>query len=111
MPNPPKRCLPCEGFVSALPKDEQMTLLKELSPGWDIVNAHHLSKTFIFKDFKAALEFTQQVGKLAEEEQHHPLIHLSWGKVVIDIWTHRVDGLTENDFILATYCDALLPLK
>jgi 4a-hydroxytetrahydrobiopterin dehydratase len=73
-----------------------------------VVDEHHLERTFTFEDFKEALAFTNQVGDVAEEEQHHPDIALSYGKVVVTVWTHKVDGLTENDFIFAAKVDDLV---
>ena len=72
------------------------------------VDEHHLTKTFTFKNFQQALDFTNRVGAVAEEEGHHPDISLSWGKVVVDVCTHKIDGLTENDFIFAAKADAVL---
>jgi 4a-hydroxytetrahydrobiopterin dehydratase len=74
-----------------------------------VVNEHHLSKAFTFPDFKTALEFVNQVGAVAEEEGHHPDLCLSWGKVDVTTWTHKIDGLTESDFILAAKIDRLHP--
>jgi 4a-hydroxytetrahydrobiopterin dehydratase len=82
-------------------------LLRQVE-GWEAVNGHHLAKTYDFPDFQSALAFTNRVGELAEEQGHHPDIHLSWGKVRIEIWTHKIDGLTESDFVLAAKCDRLL---
>lgn len=81
--------------------------LKELKQGWKVVDEHHLEKEYRFTDFKSALAFTNRVGGLAEEEGHHPDILLSWGKVVIQLWTHKINGLSESDFILASKIDAL----
>ncbi len=85
----------------------QRKLAAELPPGWNIRDGHQLEKEFKFKDFREALDFTNRVGELAESQGHHPDIHLSWGKVKLTIWTHKVDGLTESDFILAAKADAL----
>jgi 4a-hydroxytetrahydrobiopterin dehydratase len=82
-----------------------MNLPFKLPPGWEVINNHHLRKEFKFKNFQQALDFTNFVGKIAEAEGHHPDIYLSWGKVVLEIWTHKIDGLTESDFILAAKCD------
>lgn len=72
-----------------------------------MIEEHHLDKTFVFKDFRQALDFTNQVGDLAEQQGHHPDIHLSWGRVRVAIWTHKIDGLTESDFILAAKIDEI----
>jgi 4a-hydroxytetrahydrobiopterin dehydratase len=76
-------------------------------PEWNVVNEHHLERVFTFPDFKTALEFVNRVGELAEEQGHHPDLLLSWGRVEVRIWTHKVDGLTESDFILAAKIDRL----
>lgn len=73
--------------------------------GWTVDRLGHLSKTFRFPDFLQALAFVNRVGAIAEEQQHHPDLHLAWGKVGVEIWTHKVDGLTESDFILAAKID------
>jgi len=78
-----------------------------LGPGWDVVDGHHLQREFAFKDFRSALEFTVRVGEMADEQGHHPDVHLSWGKARILVWTHKIDGLTESDFILAARAEAL----
>lgn len=103
-----KKCLPCEGEEGPLPQTEIVKLASELGGNWKIVNEHHLEKEFFFKDFKEALAFTNKVGALAEKEGHHPDIHLSWGKVRIILWTHSINALSENDFIFASKCDALI---
>jgi 4a-hydroxytetrahydrobiopterin dehydratase len=75
--------------------------------GWQVVEEHHITKLYKFPDFRQALAFVNQVGELAEEQRHHPNIYLAWGKVEITIWTHKIDGLTESDFILAAKIDRL----
>jgi len=72
-----------------------------------VINNHHLERHFKFPDFKTALDFVNKVGDVAEEQGHHPDIHLSWGKVHVTIWTHKIDGLTESDFIFAAKIDRL----
>jgi 4a-hydroxytetrahydrobiopterin dehydratase len=101
-----KSCVPCRGGVPPL-KGKELEKLEAELPTWQVVNEHHLEKTFSFPDFKTALEFTNRVGAIAEAEGHHPDIHLAWGKVGIAIWTHKIDGLTESDFILAAKIDRL----
>ena len=101
-----KQCVPCRGGVPALKGDEIKPLLAELQ-GWDVIDEHHLTKLYPFPDFAQGLAFVNRVGELAEEQGHHPEIFLTWGKVRIDIWTHKVGGLTESDFILAAKIDEL----
>ena len=100
-----KRCVPCRGGVPALKGDQIKSLLAELGGDWQAVDEHHLEKEYQFKDFVTALSFTNAVGEIAEEEEHHPDIYLTWGKVGLKIWTHKIDGLTESDFILAAKAD------
>ncbi len=83
-------------------------LARELGGGWQVVAGHHLEKEYQFKDFRDALAFTNKVGELAEDQGHHPDIYLTWGKVKLTIWTHKINGLTESDFILAAKADQLL---
>ncbi|MCC6955050.1 MAG: 4a-hydroxytetrahydrobiopterin dehydratase [Deltaproteobacteria bacterium] len=100
------QCVPCRGGVPPLAKTAADALLAKLS-GWEIVNNHHLTKSYEFPDFVQALEFVNRIGAVAEEQGHHPDIALSWGKVRTEIWTHKIDGLTESDFILADKIDQL----
>lgn len=102
-----KECVPCKGGVPPLKGDQITQLLAKLGNGWQVVNEHHLEKEYAFKDFREALAFTNRVGELAEQQQHHPDIYLRWGKVRVTIWTHAIDGLTESDFVLAAKTDAL----
>lgn len=101
-----KKCVPCRGGVPPLKGNELDGYLKQVSD-WKAVNEHHITKTFTFPDFVKALAFVNKVGALAEEQGHHPDILLSWGKAEITTWTHKIDGLTESDFILAAKIDRL----
>ncbi len=103
-----KQCIPCRGGVPALKGQELESLLRLVGDGWKIINEHHLEKNYAFPDFKEALAFTNRVGEIAEQQGHHPDIYLAWGKVVLTIWTHAIDGLTESDFILAAKADQVL---
>jgi len=105
-----KHCVPCEGGVPRLTGEPAKQLLAQLD-GWRAPHEHHLSKVFVFPDFKSALAFVDRVGDLAEAEGHHPDIHLSWGRVEIEVYTHAIDGLSENDFILAARIDELVARK
>lgn len=102
-----KECIPCKGGIPALKGEALTSLCKKLGGNWTLVDEHHLEKEFKFKDFREALGFTNRVGELAENQKHHPDIFLSWGKVKIKIWTHKINGLTESDFILAAKVDEL----
>ena len=101
-----KSCVPCRGGVPAL-KGEELNKLRAQLPGWEVVNEHHLKRAFTFPDFVSALARVNKIGEIAEKEGHHPDIYLAWGKVEVTIWTHKVDGLTESDFILAAKIEAL----
>lgn len=101
-----QQCVPCRGDVPAL-KGEALTPLVAQVPGWQVVNEHHLSKTYQFPDFRTALDFVNEAGAIAEEQGHHPDLLLSWGKVEVTIWTHKIDGLTESDFVLAAKLDQI----
>jgi len=102
-----KHCIPCQGGTPPLKADRVDELLDQIDSGWRVVDAHHLERRFKFKDFQGALDFTNQVGGLAEEQGHHPDIGLGWGRVDLKIWTHKINGLTESDFILAAKIDHL----
>ena len=102
-----KKCEACEGGVAALNPSQISELLNQID-SWSVIDNHHLSKEFEFPNFVLALAFVNDVGTVAEEEGHHPNIFLTWGKVGIEIWTHSINGLTENDFILAAKVDELL---
>jgi len=100
-------CVPCKGGVPPLRGPELSDLEKRLGGAWRTVDQHHLEKEFTFKDFRQALAFTNEVGELAESQGHHPDIYLAWGRVKVTIWTHKIDGLTESDFVLAAKVDRL----
>ena len=100
-----KQCVPCRGGVPPLAEGEVSRLLTQLE-GWSAPEARRLTKDHSFPDFAQALGFVNRVGRIAEEQGHHPDMHLSWGKVVVDVWTHKIGGLTESDFILAAKIDA-----
>jgi 4a-hydroxytetrahydrobiopterin dehydratase len=88
-------------------RGEQIERLRSQLSGWLVIDDHHLTKTFPFEDFSSALAFVNKIGALAEEEGHHPDVFLAWGQVRLEIFTHKVDGLTESDFILAAKADRL----
>lgn len=104
MPLADKECIPCKGGVPAL-KGAELEALQSEVPGWKVVNEHHLHKLYKFPDFKKALGFVNRAGAIAEEQGHHPDLLLKWGKVEVTVFTHKIDGLTESDFILAAKID------
>ncbi len=102
-----KKCEPCQGGVEPLKGAALREHVEQLNSGWEAAEEHHLQKEFTFDDFRSALEFVVKVGKLADKEDHHPDIFLTYGKVKIMLWTHKIDGLHENDFILAAKIEQL----
>jgi 4a-hydroxytetrahydrobiopterin dehydratase len=101
-----KKCVPCRGGMLPL-KGSELEKLHQNVPQWTVINQHHIQRAFAFPDFKQALDFVNRVGALAEEQGHHPDILLKWGKVEITLWTHKIDGLTESDLIMAAKIDRL----
>jgi len=101
-------CIPCKGGVPPLSGDKLAGLHTELGNDWQLVEDHHLEKEYTFKNFVEALAFTNKVGAIAEEQNHHPDIMTSWGKTKVTIWTHKIDGLTESDFYFAAKCEVAL---
>lgn len=101
-----KQCVPCRGGVPPL-KDKALEALHQVVPEWSVIDEHHITREYKFSDFASALEFVNRVGVLAEEQGHHPDILLAWGKAAVTLWTHKVDGLTESDFIMAAKIDRL----
>ncbi len=101
-----KTCKPCRGEVPPLAGKELAALAKQV-PQWKVVDGHHITRAFKFPDFLQALTFVNKVGAIAEKQGHHPDILLSWGKAEVTTWTHKINGLTESDFILAAKIDKL----
>jgi 4a-hydroxytetrahydrobiopterin dehydratase len=95
------------GGVPPLSGGEIEKLVDELGGGWVVVGNHHLEKEYAFDDFRQALDFTNRIGELAEREGHHPDVYLAWGKVKLTLWTHKIDGLTESDFVFAAKAEDL----
>ena len=98
-------CIPCQGGSPPLKGDELTELLDMIDPSWSIVDEHHLTITWDFPDFASALAFVNTLGAIAEQQGHHPDLHLAWGRVRADIWTHKIDGLVLADFVLAAKYD------
>ncbi len=99
------KCVPCRGGIPPMERKRAEELLRDLSPGWQLNQEGHLDRTYSFKNFVQALEFANQVGAIAEAEGHHPDLHIAWGKCRVEIWTHKIQGLTESDFYLAAKTD------
>lgn len=103
-----KRCIPCEEGGEPMAKEAAEKLMSELDPEWMLIDSGHLlARTFTFKDFKDALAFANKVGAIAEEEGHHPDLSVSYGSVGVELTTHAMQGLSENDFIVAAKIDQL----
>jgi len=106
-------CVPCQGGVPTL-TDDEIAALKPRVPDWEVASVEgvrRLRRAYTFPNFREALEFTDAIGELAERENHHPDIHLSWGRVVVEVWTHKIQGLHRNDFILAAKTDEIYRLE
>jgi len=101
-------CIPCKGGVAPLTGDALTALHAQLGNDWQLIKNHHLEKEYSFKNFADALAFTNKVGAIAEDQDHHPDILTCWGKTKVTIWTHKIDGLTESDFFFAAKCDVAL---
>lgn len=99
-----KQCVPCRGGVPPLEPDAIVPLAAQL-PEWQVVEHRKIRRDFQFPDFAEGLALVQRIGVEAEAQGHHPDLYLAWGKVTVEIWTHKVNGLTESDFILAARID------
>lgn len=102
-----KKCVPCEGGVPKLTNEEIAAFSKEFNEPWNVVDDMKIVKDYNFKDYVSTIEFVNRVAEIAEEEGHHPVMHVFFSKVNIELWTHAILGLSENDFILAAKIDEL----
>jgi 4a-hydroxytetrahydrobiopterin dehydratase len=102
-----KVCIPCQGGVPPLTEDEMSEFIVLLNNDWKIIESHHLERVWKFENFKQALEFTNNAGDICEEQNHHADFELGWGRVLAKIYTHKIDGLVESDFILASKFDEI----
>lgn len=100
-----QNCVPCKGGVSPMDRDRAEELLGELDDGWKLNGEGHLERTYEFSNFVDAMAFANRVGEIAEEQAHHPDLHVAWGKCTVEIWTHKIQGLTESDFVFAAKAD------
>jgi 4a-hydroxytetrahydrobiopterin dehydratase len=96
-----KECVPCKGGAPALKGIDLARLSQQIGEDWRVINERQLEREYKFENFRKALDFTNKVGELAEQQNHHPDIYLAWGKVKLTLWTHKIDGLTESDFVFA----------
>jgi len=107
LPLAERKCVPCRGGTPPLKGESLHRYQIELGGNWQVIEEQRLEKTYKFKDFKQALDFTVRIGELAENINHHPDIFLAWGQVQLTVWTHKIGGLSESDFILAAKADSL----
>ncbi len=106
-----KKCIPCEGGTPPMGPMEARKLMSELRTEWRLVADHELRREFPFPDFKSAVSFANRIAEIADAEGHHPILTIQWGLLVVELWTHASDGLSENDFILAAKIDAMVGEK
>lgn len=102
-----KKCTPCEGGIPPLKGDQLKPFLEQLNPEWNVVDEKKITRTYSFKTFVKAIEFVTSVADLAESEGHHPDFIVHYNKVTIELWTHKIDGLFDNDFIMAAKIDEI----
>ncbi len=102
-----KECIPCSGNVPPMSEDEAKHMMQNIHSDWELIGVHHIERIWTFLDFEQALGFTNSLGEICENENHHADFELGWGRVKAMIWTHKIDGLTESDFILAAKFDRL----
>ncbi len=102
-----QQCQECQTGAPPLKGAALQSLHRKLGPEWRVINEHHLEREFKFENFREALEFTNRIGALAEEQNHHPDIYLTWGEVRVTLWTHKVDGLSQSDFVMAAKIEGL----
>jgi 4a-hydroxytetrahydrobiopterin dehydratase len=101
-----KKCVPCEGGVPKLNNEEISGLMKQIHKDWYLIGADKIQREFFFVNFKQTIDFVNKVAEIAESEGHHPVMHVYYGKLMVELWTHAIEGLSENDFILASKIDA-----
>lgn len=102
-----RKCVPCEGGIPSLNEKEIADLSRGISGEWEVVENNKLRRKFSFVNFRHTMAFVNDVARIAEEEGHHPVMHVNYGTVEIELWTHAIDGLSENDFILAAKIDTI----
>jgi 4a-hydroxytetrahydrobiopterin dehydratase len=102
-----KKCIPCEGGIPALTEKEITEFKKYISQGWKVIDNNRITKEYFFVSYRHTIDFVNKVAGLAEDEGHHPVLHIYFGRAVVELWTHSITGLSENDFILASKIDKI----
>ena len=110
-----RTCVPCRGGIPPLTREQIAPLLEQVDAHWSVETRGNreaailfLKRTYRFGDFAQALDAANAIGALAQEQQHHPDLYVAWGKLGVEVWTHKIGGLTESDFVFAAKCDAIL---
>jgi len=106
-----QKCVPCQGGVEPLRGEDLNQRARQLGQGWRVIEGKKIEKTWSFDDFAETWDFVRQVAELAEEQNHHPDVHFTYGKATITLWTHKIDGLHGNDFIMAAKIDQIRPVE
>ncbi len=102
-----KKCIPCEGGIPPLNEKEISEYIERVSKDWKVIDSNKITREFYFVSYRHTIDFVNKVANLAEEEGHHPVLHVYFGRIVAELWTHSINGLSENDFILAAKIDKL----
>ena len=102
-----KKCIPCEGGIPPLDEKEISEYIDHISKDWKVIDNNKLTREFYFVSYKHTIDFVNKVANLAEAEGHHPVLHVYFGRIVVELWTLAINGLSENDFILAAKIDKL----
>lgn len=102
-----KKCVPCEGGVERMKPEEIPAYMDQLQPGWDVIDHMKIKKAYSFNTYMEGIRFVDKLAGISEEEGHHPVVHIYYGRVEVEFWTHAILGLSENDFIMAAKTDRL----
>lgn len=102
-----KKCIPCEGGIPALTEKEIADYIRHISVDWKVTDSNKITREYFFVSYRHTIDFVNKVADIAEEEGHHPVLHIYFGRAVIELWTHSINGLSENDFILASKIDKI----
>ena len=102
-----EKCIPCQGGIPPLNKEEIKKFKKLVDNDWNVENDKKIVREFVFSDYQTGINFTNKVAELAEDEGHHPYIHINFKKIIVILFTHKIDGLHENDFLMASKIDKM----